>query len=347
MPGKTGLFEDLKHSIIYFIKGGLIGIANIIPGVSGGTFALILGIYERLLQAPHAVDVQALKVTLKLFTGGFRKNVRDDFIQLLIRLDAWFLALLGVGGFSVILASSFLIDWLLVNYPAYTLSFFIGLIIPSIAVPYKMMGSNRTVSALFWALPGCALTVLISLAFGRFSGMGDNLLWSFVTGMIAISAMILPGISGSFVMLVMGQYQNVLNKLQSIQTSIIDGRIDWSAWIWLSVLALGCITGLLLFARFLGFLLKNYRTATLAFLIGLILGSFYVLWPFKDYEGSIPVQNEFVESILEEKQDIRVATAPNRLPESITDVGINLLFLVIGLGGAFGINRFGSEEAGT
>ena len=342
-----GLFEDFKHSIIYFIKGGLIGIANIIPGVSGGTFALILGIYERLLLALHAIDLKALKTIINLFSKRFSKDARSDFMHLLIRLDAWFLGLLGVGGMVVILASSFLIDWLLVNYPAYTLSFFIGLIIPSIAVPWQMMGKNRTVGSLLWITPGCALTIMISLAFGRFVGTGDNLLWGFLTGMIAISAMILPGISGSFVMLVMGQYQNVLNKLQSVQMSLVNKQIDWMAWIWLAVFALGCIAGLLLFARFLNFLLKKYRVATLAFLIGLILGSFYVLWPFKDYDAATQtsMKNEFVESIVEEKQDIRVATSPNILPNSFSEILMNGGFLLIGLIGAFGMNRFGSDES--
>ena len=322
-------------------KGALIGVANIIPGVSGGTFALILGIYERLLDALHAINPSFILELIKSIVTFHKKDSRKRFFELLEELDFLFLACLGVGAMVTILGLSFLIDYLLVHQPGLTLSFFIGLIIPSIAVPWKMMGKNKQALQLFWIIPGIALTVGVSLAFGKIGG-GSSLIWSFLTGAIAISAMILPGISGSFVMLVMGQYQNVLRKLQAIQTSL-----DLSAWLWLAVFGAGCILGLVLFARLLGFLLKHKRNATLAFLIGLILGSFWILWPFKVYDAELDLTHisaEFRERVAE-KQDIRVATAPNKLPDNAQEVIFNLVSLGAGLVGALGMNRLGKEES--
>lgn len=332
---------NISSGIGMFIKGALIGLANIIPGVSGGTFALILGIYERLIAALHVINPSFVLNLLKCLVTSYKKESRSRLWNHLIELDFIFLCCLGTGAIATILGLSFLIDFLLVNHPGLTLSFFVGLIIPSIAIPWKMMGKSKNLPQLFWILPGAALTIGVSLAFGRV-GSSDALIWSFLTGVIAISAMILPGISGSFVMLVMGQYQNVLRKLQIIQTSL-----DISAWLWLAVFGVGCIVGLILFARILGYLLKHKRNATLAFLIGLIIGSFWVLWPFKDYTAEMNLDHvaaEFRERVAE-KQDIRVATAPNCLPTDINELLFNLLAVGAGLVGAIGLNKLGSDES--
>ncbi|MBN1297634.1 DUF368 domain-containing protein [bacterium] len=333
----------LKYSIITAIKGALIGIANIIPGVSGGTFALILGIYERLLDALHAINPTIILEAIRAIVSLHRPAGRRRAKEIIDTLDLIFLSSLGLGALTTILGLSFLIDYLLVHHPGLTLSFFIGLIIPSIVVPWKMMGASKRLSQLSWMIPGIALTIGVAFAFGNIES-NDSLIWSFLTGVIAVSAMILPGISGSFVMLVMGQYQNVLRKLQLIQTTI-----DLSAWIWLFVFGAGCIVGLLLFARFLGYLLAHRRNATLAFLIGLILGSFWILWPFKQFDYSMDLNHiaeEFRDRVAE-KQDIRIATAPNQMPADVNECLFNLLALSAGLAGALGLNRFGSEDAGV
>ncbi len=346
--------KDMNHrkatisgmGLILF-KGGLIGIANIIPGVSGGTFALILGIYERLLRALHAIDVSVIKDTAALLTSGFSRKSREKFMKQLIRLDFLFLASLGVGAVTAIMACTFLIEWMLKDYPSITLAFFIGLIIPSIAVPWRMMGSNRSMTTMLWMIPGITLTVAISFAFQHIPSSNDNLVWCFITGMIAISAMILPGISGSFVLLVMGQYENVLGKIKAVQIGLASGSIEMAAWIWLAVFAVGCVAGLLVFARLLGFLLKRYRSITLVFLIGLIIGSFWVLWPFKDYDYRMDLPETMsaeTRARVEEKTKIRVATAPNTWPDDTSDVLFCLLSMGIGLAGAIGLNAMGGDE---
>ncbi|MBN1550710.1 DUF368 domain-containing protein [bacterium] len=369
MSTATKTSHVIKDAFVYGFKGILLGIANIIPGVSGGTFALILGIYERILNALQSINADAIKTVFALLTKRFNRESRQDFLDLLRRIDALFLCYLGIGAVIAIFALSFLIGWLLSEHPSLTLSFFIGLIIPSIAVPWKMMGNNRSLGSILWIIPGAAVTVLVSLAFITTKPASDNLLWCFISGAIAISAMILPGISGSFVLLVMGQYQNVLLKLQSLLEGLKSAKLDLGSFIWLSVFALGCIAGLIFFARFLNYLMRRFRAPTLAFLIGLIIGSFWVLWPFKEYDqpasqehnvsqvelsektgnpvGTIPGDSlDKIAERIESKQELLIAKAPNIWISKVPPMMIfwNFISLCIGLVGAIGLNYLGKSE---
>ncbi len=305
--------QQADKGLMIVIKGMLIGIANIIPGVSGGTFALILGVFDRLISSLNSINGSTVKVLLKLVGSGFKKEARNNFVNEWKRLDATFLVLLALGAVLSILSSSFLIKYLLANHYSPTLAFFIGLILPSIAIPWAMIEKRGMV--LLWAVPGILLTVGVSLVMPDSSAGLDNPLFAVATGAIAISAMILPGISGSYVMLVMGQYQNVLEKLTSLQLGLAKGSIDFGAIIWLACLALGMAVGIILFARLLHFLLKRFRSATLAFLIGLLVGSLYVLWPFKDIDQGAGI----TDSKGQVKEDVKIATAPNRMPSSVEE----------------------------
>lgn len=326
-----------EGTIILLIKGMLIGIANIIPGVSGGTFALVLGIYDRLITALRSIGMVTVKATLKLVVGPHKPEARDAFVDEMRRIDMWFLCCLGFGAVIAIFGSSFAIGWLLENEPGVTLAFFLGLIIPSIAVPWRMM-PKRTVTTLLWIIPGAAVTVGLSLAFSTDAEGSNSPVVVFLAGAAAISAMILPGISGSFLMLVIGQYPNVLEALQNLQVGASDERI--SAFIFLVTLAAGCFVGLLAFARLLDWVLKRWRSATLAFLIGLVLGSFYVLWPCKDFDAGAEVTGRDGET----KTEVRIATAPNRLPTSTREAGKDALALVLGLGCALGVEWLGGRR---
>lgn len=299
--------------VLTFIKGLLVGIANIIPGVSGGTFALILGVFDRLVGALNAIGPGTLAVALRLVAGGFKAGRRREFAAEWRRIDAWFLIVLTAGAGVSILSSSFLINWLLAVHWSPTLAFFIGLILPSVAVPWAMM--DRRGPVLLWAVPGVALTVGVSLMMPEGGAGSDNLLWAAAVGALAISAMILPGISGSFVMLVLGQYQNALTKLTGLQRGLAQGRFDLDAFLWLACLGVGMLVGLLAFARLLDFLLRRFKSATMAFLIGLLLGSLWALWPFKDLSAGAEVTGRKGEV----KQELRIATAPNRLPHSAAE----------------------------
>jgi putative membrane protein len=325
-------------AILTVVKGGLIGIANIIPGVSGGTFALILGIFDRLVGALNAIGLKTVKAGLGLITGLLRAPARRAFAAELRRVDAPFLILLMAGALVAIFSSSFLIDYLLREQYSPTLAFFVGLILPSISVPFAMM--DRRGLYLLYAIPGIALTVGVSLAMPESTAGSDNPAIAAGTGALAISAMILPGISGSYVMLVLGQYQNVLVKLTGLQRGIAAGAVDWEALVWLAALGIGMLVGLLVFARLLTFLLKRFKSATMAFLIGLLLGSLWVLWPYKEIQGGAAVTDRAGEV----KQDILIATAPNRLPRDWTEGLIGFGAFAGGLLGSAGLIALGRRR---
>jgi putative membrane protein len=203
------------------------------------------------------------------------------------------------------------------------------------------MMRKRSIAQLLWIVPGIALTVGLSLAFseqrgGQGHSLPVELLIAAGSGAVAISAMILPGISGSFVMLVVGQYQKVLEHLSAAR------KLDGLSILWLAALGVGCVLGLLLFSRLLHWLLHRWRSATMAFLIGLVLGSFFVLWPFKDFSAG----GKVVGRSGEVKRDVQIATAPNRLPVSWTETGRNGLALLLGLAGALGVELLGRRSRG-
>jgi putative membrane protein len=327
--------------MINLIKGFLIGIANIIPGVSGGTFALVLGIFDRLINALKALDAAAVKAVLGLPLRGFSERARAEFVVAWRRFDGTFLALLGIGALVALVTCAWVFDFLLREYPPETLAFFIGLIVPSLAVPWRMMEKRGPVQ-LFWVLPGIALTVGLAVAEIGSSGGQPGLALVFLGGILAVSAMVLPGVSGSFLLLVLGLYQPVLANIKQVSNvKAFLEEMPTEPLFFLGALGAGILVGLVGFSHIMSFLLRRFRSATLAFLIGLILGSFWVLWPFKDYTAG----QQVVDSRGEVKRSIAVATAPNRLPGGAEGDAILALrcalALGVGLVGAVGVNRLG------
>jgi len=326
--------------VISIVKGFLIGIANIIPGVSGGTFALVLGIFDRIINALKNLDPRAAKAVVGLVGRGFSRPAREEFTAAWRRFDGTFLVLLGAGALLAIVTCAWIFDYLLREHPSETLAFFIGLIIPSLAVPWGMM-ERRGPGQLVWILPGVAVTVGLALTqFGR-SGDQPGFLFVFVGGVLAVSAMVLPGVSGSFLLLVLGLYQPVLLHIKTLVRNLKGLAIPGDTLTFLGSLALGIAVGLVAFSHVMSFLLKRFRSATLAFLIGLIIGSFWVLWPIKDFAAGTEITN----STGQVKRDIVVATAPNRLPGSFDGDGTLCLRCALALGaglvGAIGVNRLG------
>ena len=337
----TDTKATLRGSALLVAKGLMIGIANIIPGVSGGTFALILGVFDRMVDALHRINAWTAGAVLGLIGGGFNAMSRARFAEEWKRCDLGFLLKIGIGAVLAIFGLSKALKWLLVNEPGLTLSFFLGLIIPSLAVPWGMM-KRRGWAQLIWAIPGVALTVGLALAFDDTGVLdlelsGGSLFIAFVCGAIAVSAMILPGISGSFVMLVLGQYMKILAYLNERS---VRGLV------WLGAMGAGCVAGLLAFSRLLNFLLRRWRSATMAFLIGLVLGSFWVLWPFKEFEAGAkavkpPAKSAAGEGRGQVKHDVKIATAPNRMPESWAEFGRDAAALAVGLVCAVGVEMVG------
>jgi putative membrane protein len=309
----------LSHLLI-FIKGTLFGIANIIPGVSGGTFALILGIYERLIGSIRSLGLETVKALKGLVVppgGKTRTKVLKDELR---RTDAGFLGLLLLGAAVSILASSRLITFLLEEHLAPTLAFFVGLIVPSVLVPYSMLERKGWKEALACLL-GAAALVCFTVFSVPVGGQGAGLFVLFVAGLISISAMILPGVSGSFVLLVMGEYKTVLDAIKHATDDF-----DPFAILQLAVFGAGCLVGLMVFVRLIHYLLKRFHSVTMAFLMGLIIGSLWALWPFKEGAG-------------------KIITRTNVFPTELTPVVLwSLGALVVGLLCSFGLNALGKKQ---
>ena len=232
------------------------GVANVIPGVSGGTIALVTGIYEELINSLKSFDKTAFKLLLKFDFKPFIKHTNFYFL----------LAVFGGSIISVFSIAS-LFKYLFNNYPLFIWAFFFGLILISILYVGKTIKkwTNSTYSSLLFGIVVAILFTYVSPA-----NENDNLLFIFFCGIIGISGMILPGLSGSFILILLGNYELLLVKAVTDLNIII-----------LTVFFLGSIVGVLLFSHILAWLLKKYKDQTLATLTGFITGSLMLIWPWK------------------------------------------------------------------
>jgi len=239
-----------------FIKGLAMGAANVIPGVSGGTVALVTGIYERLINALKSCNLSALRLLLKRDFGGFIKYIDGQFL---------FVLLAGVGVSIFSLAKLF--KYLLAHHEVPTMAFFFGLILLSVWYVGRTV-SEWGASAILALLLGIAIAVGIALLAPASENSAP--FYVFLCGVVAICSMILPGLSGSFVLIMMGNYALVLGAVSTLNLSV------------LIPMALGCAIGLVAFAQLLGWVLKRFHDQTIALMTGFVAGSLVVIWPFKD-----------------------------------------------------------------
>ena len=245
---------NFKEAILIFIRGVLMGSADIVPGVSGGTIALITGIYGHLVESISKIKFGFVKPLLK---GDFNGFLTDLFEE--IDFEFFIPLVLGIGIAFLTLAK--VVTYCMDVYTAWTYSFFLGLILASAVILFKKIDRINSKHFLF-AIIGAILTfIFVSL---NPIAANHSLPILFVSGMIAICAMILPGISGSFLLLLLGQYKYMLNALHQLHfTEII-------------VFVVGAVIGILGFSKILNYLLKNYEEFTMAFLIGVMVGSLKV-----------------------------------------------------------------------
>lgn len=237
------------------LKGMAMGAADVVPGVSGGTIALLTGIYSRLIDAITRFNPQAAKL---LFQGRFK--------QLWQHVDGSFLLPLAVGILFAFVAFAHTIKHSIETYPVLTWSFFFGLIIASALLIIKNLENKQWQKAL-WLIPGVCIGFWIASLSSIPFPSGQ---WAvFIAAMIAISAMILPGISGSFILLLLGMYQPVI-------TAVAERD-----YVTIGLFGLGAVAGLMLFSRVVQWILKHFYQATLFFLSGLMLGSLVKIWPWK------------------------------------------------------------------
>ena len=248
--------RSIKQYALLSLKGMAMGAADVVPGVSGGTIAFITGIYEELLSTINSVNLSALK---KLKTEGIKgawKHINGNFIVALF---------LGIGVSIVSLAK--LITYLLEHHTVLLWSFFFGLIIASVYLVGKTI-KKWSIGNIVGLVIGAGIAFYITLLPPM---ENPNALWYvFLSGAIAICAMILPGISGSFILLLLGSYEMVLTAIKDVKISII------------AVFAGGCIVGLLSFSKLLSWMFKKYNELTIAILTGFLIGSLNKIWPWKE-----------------------------------------------------------------
>lgn len=242
------------EAFLIFIRGVLMGSADIVPGVSGGTIALITGIYGHLVEAISKIRFGFVKPLLKGDINGFLTGLFEE-----IEFEFFIPLVLGIGVAFLTLAK--VVTYCMDVHTALTYSFFLGLIIASAVILFKKLNQINLKNVLF-ALLGLILTyIFVSL---NPIAANHSLPIIFISGMIAICAMILPGISGSFLLLLLGQYKYMLNALHQLQFADII------------VFVVGAVIGILGFSKILNYLLKNHEEITMAFLIGVMLGSLRV-----------------------------------------------------------------------
>lgn len=232
------------------------GAADVVPGVSGGTIAFIAGIYEELVDSIKSINLHALKLLFTLKLKAFWQQINGSFL---------FSILLGIGISIFSLAK--LMTWLLEHYPIQIWSFFFGLIIAStvlVAKEIQRWHAGTVIALIIGAAVAYVITILSP-------SETPNAWWFIIlSGAIAICAMILPGISGAFILLLMGKYAYILGAVSDLQFGI------------LLLFAFGAVTGIVSFSHLLSWLLKKHHTATVATLTGFMVGSLNKVWPWKE-----------------------------------------------------------------
>lgn len=283
-------FPPLRLLLIGFAMG----IADLIPGVSGGTMAFILGIYEQLLAAIKSFNLRLIQLVGKL-----------QFREALGQIPWAFLIPLGLGLGAAVLSMARVMRYLLENQPVYLFSFFFGLILASIVVVSLKVRWHITtvISLVIGSVAAYIIVGLVPL------NMPNDPITLFFSGMVAIMAMILPGISGSFILLILGQYAYVLNAVSEFNLLVV------------LPVALGAVVGLLGFARLLSWLLKFYHDVTVAALVGFMVGSLRKIWPWK----------EVIETMIDRHGEVVPIRERNILPDfGSTELWLALALVVAG-----------------
>jgi len=308
-PSKSRTFRD---SILLAAKGFCMGAADVVPGVSGGTMAFILGIYEELIAAIKSFDLESLKL---LLTWQGRR---------LFRHISWkFLLPLGLGILTAIFSLASALSWMLQNKPVLIWSFFMGLIVASVITVSRRVGTWRlsTWIALIAGITGTYFLVgLVPVS------TPDDPWFLFLSGAVAICAMILPGISGSFILVLLSKYQVVLEAVNQRDFLI------------LATVAAGACVGIAAFSRLLGWLLRNFHDLMVAVLTGLMLGSTRKVWPWK----------QTVESFVDRHGEIVPLVQINTLPAQWNgEVLAAISLMLLGLAVVLILDRMAGGEKGN
>ncbi|MGM0460852.1 MAG: DUF368 domain-containing protein [Fibrobacterota bacterium] len=320
----------IQEMIKDVVSGYLIGGANIIPGVSGGTFLMILGIYERFIQAVNSLSFSKTLTAVKRLNSSKHSTPAESG-------ELFFILRLLAGAVCAIATLSTLLEFLLEEYHTLTYAFFFGLILVSISIPYRE-ALKKKYSYILLFIFGITFSMGLSQAVSphektlekshyyqqQLKSRADGVTpqevdvashysprqysMVFFSGALAMAAMILPGLSGSLILLILGQYLTVIAAVSAFfRTFSFDHAL------FLSSMALGMILGLALFVKTLDVILKKFHDPAMYFLSGLIAGSLYALWPFKK---TIEVANLYIrhEGDIMLRRNAELITASNTLP---------------------------------
>ncbi|WP_292890442.1 DUF368 domain-containing protein [Nonlabens sp.] len=261
---------SVKRFLTVASKGLLMGAADVVPGVSGGTIAFITGIYEELIRTIDGIDIQ-------LFKDLFKIGLKNTFSK----YHLGFLLALLTGIAISILSLSKLLTYLLQHHSVLLWSFFFGLVLASVLYIAKQI-SSWNLGVIIAIIAGSMISYYLTVA----EPLGSPESWWYIifSGFIAIIAMILPGISGAFLLLLLGSYKTVLGSISGLLEAVIAG--DWSQafdyFIKLFLFAIGGVLGLKVFSRLLTWLFEHQKNLTLALLTGFMVGSLNKLWPWKE-----------------------------------------------------------------
>ena len=264
--------KRLWNNITVAIKGACMGAADVIPGVSGGTIAFITGIYDQLIGSINSINAEALKL---FFTGKFKEFWKH--------INGTFLLSLFCGILFSVVALAGLMQYLLESHPIQTWAFFFGLIVASsLFILRGIEGWN--LKAVIFLILGIGLGVTVCTLSPTTTP--DALWFIFLSGAIAICAMILPGISGSFILLILGKYKFIMEAI----TGLTTGQAVGENLVILGVFAVGAVCGIIAFSRILNWLLSRYHKQTLLVLAGFIIGSLVKVWPWSNMEAIMLAQ---------------------------------------------------------
>ncbi len=313
--------EKSSFSIGLLLKGVAMGIAEVIPGVSGGTIAFITGIYERLINCIKSFDATALKLLLSF-------KLRELFLH----VDGMFPLILFAGMVCGIGVGVFGVGYLLEFFPAPLWAFFFGLIVAS-AIYIGRQITKWTAVQMVSMLIGFAIALGVTY-FSPAEG-SESLLWVFACGVIAISALILPGVSGSFILLMLGMYTVVRGAAEDAMRNQ-----ELSSLLILVAFVLGCGLGLLSFARIMSYAFKNYKNATLALLTGFMIGSLRKIWPWRNIDTVLDKETgevtRYQEMIYESMDNLQVLREFNVLPQDYQGNAQSVLVVIAAVVG-FGV----------
>lgn len=305
-----------RQYIFLFLKGLAMGAANVIPGVSGGTIAFITGIYTKLIDSLKSFDGKALQLLLKFKIKALMQHVNFSFLLVLF---------LGIGVSLVSLGK--LLKYLFETSPVFVWSFFFGLIVASV---YSVGRTIKTwnSSSIIGLVIGTAAAV--SLAFFKPAQESQNFVYLMLCGVVAICSMLLPGLSGSFVLILMGNYQLIM----------LDAVPDFNISI-IAPVAIGAGVGFILLSHGISYLLHKHELSTIGALTGFILGSLVIIWPWKN---PIYLQNSDGEYLLKDGQMI-VESYESYMPAADSNTFIAVGLMLVGAAVVILMDRIGKKSA--